>query len=98
MTDFIVLMHGDAVAAEDAAAWGPYLAGLRALGVLEGGSGIGEGACFRRTGAPAPVSAGLAGYFRVRANDLEHAARLLAGNPVYEAGGTVEIRELPRDD
>jgi len=22
----------------------------------------------------------------------------LAGNPIYEAGGTVEIRELPRDE
>lgn len=31
------------------------------------------------------------------ARDLEHAREYLDGNPVYEAGGTVEIRELPRD-
>jgi hypothetical protein len=30
------------------------------------------------------------------ARDLAHARSLLPGNPVYEAGGTVEIRELPR--
>jgi hypothetical protein len=98
MADFILLMHGDATAEESSADWGPYLAGLRALGLFEGGSGIGEGACFRKTGAPAPVSSRIGGFIRVRAEDLDHAARLLEGNPVYEAGGTVEIRELPRDD
>jgi hypothetical protein len=34
----------------------------------------------------------------VNANDLEQAKSLLVGNPVFEAGGTVEIRELPRTD
>jgi len=29
---------------------------------------------------------------------LAHAKVFLAGNPIYEAGGTVEIRELPRDE
>jgi hypothetical protein len=37
----------------------------------------------------------LAGYIRVRADNLDEAKSLLAGNPVFEAGGTVEIRELP---
>ena len=40
----------------------------------------------------------LAGYIRVTADSLDQAKTLLAGNPVYEAGGTVEIRELPRTD
>ncbi len=40
----------------------------------------------------------ISGFIRIEADDLEHATRLLAGIPVYEAGGTVEIRELPRDD
>jgi hypothetical protein len=31
----------------------------------------------------------------VIAADLDQAKALVAGNPVFEAGGTVEIRELP---
>jgi hypothetical protein len=38
----------------------------------------------------------LSGYIRISAGDLDEARGLLAGNPVFEAGGTVEIRELPR--
>jgi hypothetical protein len=30
--------------------------------------------------------------------DLAQAPTLLGGNPHYEAGGTVEIRELPRSE
>ena len=37
------------------------------------------------------------GFIRVRAADIEAARHFLAGNPVYEGGGTVEIRELPVD-
>jgi len=29
-------------------------------------------------------------------NNQDDARTLLVGNPVFEAGGTVEIRELPR--
>ena len=38
------------------------------------------------------LTAHLAGYIRVNADDLDHAKSLLAGNPHFEAGGTVEIR------
>jgi hypothetical protein len=37
------------------------------------------------------------GCIWVRADDLDQAKTVLEGNPVYEAGGTVEIRELTRD-
>jgi hypothetical protein len=33
----------------------------------------------------------------VTANSLEEAKRLVIGNPVFECGGTVEVRELPRE-
>jgi len=98
MMEFIFLMHDDATGPVDGDGWGPYLGRLRAADVFEGGSGIGEGAGFRKTGVPAAVSSHLGGYIKVQAETLDDAARLLAGNPVYEAGGTVEIRELPRDD
>jgi hypothetical protein len=52
----------------------------------------------RKGGTPAPVTAHLAGFIRVNTGNLDQAKSLLIGNPVFEAGGTVEIRELPRTD
>ena len=95
MRDFIFLMHGDAN--EDVAQdWDSYLAKLKAAGRFEGGSGVGGGACYRKSGAVPPVTDHVTGYIRVTARDLDDAAGLLEGNPVYEAGGTVEIRGLPK--
>jgi hypothetical protein len=96
MAEYIFLMHDDAIA--DDAAWGPYLSRLKQAGCFEGGSEIGDGVCARKSGAPAPVTAHLAGFIRVNAGSLDQAKSLLTGNPVFEAGGTVEIRELPRSD
>jgi hypothetical protein len=96
MPDYILLMHDDA--SDDAAAWEPYLRRLRQSGCFEGGSAIGDGVCVRKRGVPAPVTAYLTGYIRVTADSLDQAKSLLIGNPHYEAGGTVEIRELPRTD
>ena len=96
MTDFILLHHDDA-SAIDASGWEPYLARLRASGQFSGGSSIGLGACYRKTGSEQPISSHLTGYLRVQADSLEAARAFLVGNPVFEAGGTVEIRELPRD-
>ncbi len=92
MADYILLMHEDAPGGLD---WDPYLSKLREAGVFQGGSAIGEGACFRKAGAAPEPTAHIGGFVRVTAVDLEAARRLLAGNPVFEAGGTVEIRELP---
>ena len=95
MRDFIFLMHTDAN--EDVAQdWDEYLSKLKATGRFEGGSGVGNGACYRKSGASPPVTDHIGGYIRVSAKDLHEAAGLLDGNPVYEAGGTVEIRELPK--
>lgn len=100
MNDYLLLMHDDALQASEAQsepAWTRYLDSLRRSGRFDGGSAIGLGACHRRSDPPAPLSASLTGYLRVQAESLEEAKRFLAGNPVYEAGGSVEIRELPRD-
>lgn len=98
MTDFIFLMHGDsprAQATEDDGAWGPYIEGLVGRGCFGGGSAMGGGACFNKRGAPVAITGHIVGFIRVTAPDLASATQLLAGNPVYEAGGTVEIRALP---
>ncbi|MFY8210833.1 MAG: hypothetical protein ACOVOE_16190 [Caulobacter sp.] len=96
MADYILLMHGDG-GAEQAADWEAYFDRLASAGRLRGGSAIGAGGGYRKGGAPGPVSAHLTGFVRIAAESLADAETCLAGNPVYEAGGTVEIRLLPED-
>jgi hypothetical protein len=98
MNDYIFFMHGDATAtAATATAWQAYFSQLRARGCFDGGSAIGDGICVNKRGSSTAISAQLTGYIRVQAESLVDAQRLLDGNPVYEAGGTIEIRALPRD-
>jgi len=96
MADFIFLMHNDSTSKISADLWDDYFAQLRERNAFEGGSAIGPGATFRKQGVPGDASDHLGGYLRVQAADLTAARALLAGNPVFEAGGTIEIRELPR--
>jgi hypothetical protein len=98
MNDYILFMHddvpGDSRQRDDE--WAAYFAKLRAAGAFQGGSAIGDGICASKSAAPGAVTRHIAGYIRVRAEDLNAARALVVGNPVYEAGGTVEIRELPK--
>ena len=96
MTEYILLMHDDAISNDDS--WGPYIQKLQQGGFFEGGSAIGDGVCVRKSGEPASVTVHLTGYIRVIADSIDQAKSLLTGNPHFEAGGTVEIRELPRTD
>ena len=100
MPDFLLLMHNDTIVPAQGGdgGWAHYLSALRASGNFEGGSAIGDGVCARKS-APVPaVASHLTGFIRIRAASLEAARTFLQGNPVFEAGGTVEIRELPRSD
>ena len=99
MTEFILFMHDDAVdtaIASDGNRWAQYMASLRASGRFDGGSSVGTGTVFRKGRADTAAETVISGYLRVRAESADAARRFLVGNPVYEAGGTVEIRELPR--
>ena len=98
MPDYILLMRNDAPAPVSVEGWGPYIAGLQRAGAFEGGSAVGPGICVRKTGAVPAITAHLGGYMRITAANLEAARSLVAGNPVFDAGGTVEIRELPRTE
>ena len=97
MNDYILLMHNDARENEDNAAWESYLTGLRTTGQFDGGSSIGTGICLSKAKEPGARSDHLVGFLRVRANTLDEACAFVIGNPVYEAGGTVEVRQLPHD-
>ena len=96
MADYIFLMHDDADVSDHT--WEPYILHLQERGVFQGGSTVGDGLCIRKDGAVRPLTVHVTGYIRVSADSLEQAKSLLIGNPQFEAGGTVEIRELPRSD
>jgi hypothetical protein len=95
MADFILFMHADAEA-YDSSFWESYLQTLKQNGVFEGGSEIGGGICIRKGLAMKGITKHLVGYIRVTADTIDEVKSLLNGNPHIEAGGTVEIRELPR--
>jgi len=100
MNDYILLIYNDAVdaaAADDGEKWNQYLSSLRLSGCFDGGSAIGHGLKVRKGHPEQPSSPDLTGFIRVRADSLAKAQAFLVGNPAYEAGGTVEVRELPRD-
>jgi hypothetical protein len=97
MPDYILLMHDDAEVSASGAPedWDSYLKKLEIGGYLRGGSAIGSGLCVKKAGISPNITSHLTGFIRIKADSLEHARMLLADNPTFEAGGTVEIRELP---
>ncbi len=97
MADHLLLMHGDVTTCTTPAMWQDYFHILNARDAFMGGSAIGAGETFRKEDTPCPVTSDIGGYVRIRAKDMAEARELLSGCPVFECGGTVEIRELPRD-
>ena len=99
MNEYILLMYPaspDARDVSDPDAWARYLHHLRSTGLFDGGSAIGAGERLRKGEVGMPYDTALGGYIRLRATNLQDAKALLAGNPVFEDGGVVEIRELLR--
>jgi hypothetical protein len=97
MRDYILFMHSDTEETPPDELWGPYFTRLRDSGAFQGGSSIGSGEILKKDGSGGPILSQLAGYIRIRASDLDSARSLVRGNPVYECGGSVELRELPID-
>lgn len=79
--------HGD---------WDTYIERLVASGRFRGGSSLGNGAAFSKS-RPDPAQSGVTGFMRFEADSIDQVRELLAGNPVFEAGGIVEIHELIED-
>ncbi|CAD5374406.1 YCII domain-containing protein [Rubrivivax sp. A210] len=101
MKEFILFMYNDALnaeAANDGEKWDNYFSNLHATGRFDGGSFIGLGLKFQKGQADQMSETDMDGIIRVRAESMAEAKVFLIGNPTYEAGGTVEIRELPRDE
>lgn len=98
MNDYIFFMHNDVKVGDHNRddEWAAYFSRLREAGAFQGGSAIGDGVCMSKGGTSRDITPQLSGYIRVRAESLNRAQELVQGNPVFEAGGIVEIRELPK--
>ncbi len=101
MPDCLLMMHNDIPELGNAGSnddGDRYIGTLQADGNFRGGSAICAGICARKSGAAPTITGDLSGFIRVSAGSLDDVRTLLIGNPVFEAAGTAEIRELPRID
>ncbi len=102
MSEYILLMYNDAQdqsLVNDPESWSKYLSALHGSGQFAEVSAIGGGLCCKKDQADlgAEDKQQIVGSIRIRAETPLAAKQWLVGNPVYEAGGTVEIRALLRD-
>lgn len=88
MSEYMMIMKSN----ESEGDWNNYIARLVETGMFRGGSAFGNGRCLNIGRDDEMCSA--TGYMRFEANSIDEIQLLLAGNPTYEAGGSVEIHEL----
>ena len=91
MAEYMMVMKGSDAGAD----WTTYVNKLVATGKFRGGSALGNGVCVAKAGADGPCVA--RGFMRFEVESLDELRALLDGNPVYEAGGEVELLELVDD-
>jgi hypothetical protein len=96
MADFIFLMHNDATQPTQSADWAHYITSLRAGKHFAGGSALGGGTLVKSDAVSDAITSQIVGYMVINASDIEEAKRLARENPACRAGGTVEVRHLPR--
>lgn len=96
MAEFILLMHNDVARQTKPEEWERYITSLRAGKHFSGGSAMGGGVCVKGETTSDKITAHLGGYIVITAKHLDEAMTLTKDNPVRLAGGTVEVRELPR--
>ncbi len=71
--------------------WGPYIETLLETGKFRGGSSLGNGVAVAKGASDGECQ--ISGYMRFSADNIDEVRQLLAGNPLYEAGGCVELLE-----
>jgi|SRR3954470_8240978 len=73
-------------------AWGAWFGGLGSA-IVDGGNPFGASTLVKADGSTSTVKTGLGGYSIVSADNLELAAKLTSGCPIFDAGGAVEVYE-----
>ena len=92
MAQFVMVMMGSASSGD----WDSYIDRLIQSGSFRGGSSLGRGARISKDGSDGDCS--VTGYMRLEVADLDEARKLVAGNPLYEAGGYIELLEEIPDE
>ena len=87
MAGFVMLMMGS----ESKGDWENYIEKLISSGKFRGGSSLEKDAAVSE--GKGDTSCTVTGYIRLEADSLQEAKMLLSGNPLYEAGGRVELLE-----
>ncbi len=87
MTDYVMIMMGSASSGD----WDSYVESLIASGKFRGGSSLGNGISVSKDEEDGVCQ--ITGFMRFSADNIEEVKRLIPGNPLYEAGGCVELLE-----
>ena len=91
MAEFMMLMKGVGPRSD----WDKYVTDMINTGKFRGGSSLGNGVCTTNGGQDQKCT--VTGFMRFEAASIDEVKELLAGNPVYEAGGEVELLELVQE-
>ncbi|MEZ4364410.1 MAG: hypothetical protein R3B48_29815 [Kofleriaceae bacterium] len=94
MPEFLLIMKRGGAATRDED-WATYLKELRGSPLFRGGSSLGNGVAIadKREGGACSVT----GFMRFAAASRDEVRALVRGNPLYEAGGELELLELLED-
>ena len=87
MPDYVMLMMGSASSGD----WDAYIESLIESGKFRGGSSLGKGVSLAKGSEDGECQ--VTGFMRFSAANLDEVRALLAGNPLYEAGGRIELLE-----
>jgi D-arabinose 1-dehydrogenase-like Zn-dependent alcohol dehydrogenase len=95
MTQYILLIQGNAKSKSTTEDWDQFFTAARQSGSFEGGSAIGKRAVLGDTQS-AKSSEHIVGYMRFDSEDKQKLLDLLKRHPVVMHGGSVELREMPK--
>ncbi len=95
MTQYILLIQGNAKTKPSAEEWNQFFTAARQSGLFEGGSAMGKRAVLGDAQS-AKSSDHIVGYMRFDAEDKQELLNLLKQHPVVMHGGSVELCELPK--
>ncbi len=94
MTQYILLIHGNAKTEPTSLDWDQFFAAAGRSGLFEGGSAIGRREVLGDISS-AQSSDHLVGFMRFDAVDKQTLLDLLQSHPVVLHGGSVELCEMP---
>lgn len=87
MPQYVMVMMGAASSGD----WDNYIGVLVNSGCFTGGSSLGNGISVSKNEADRECQ--ITGYMRFSAQNIDEARKLVAGNPLFEAGGRIELLE-----